>query len=109
MRRRTSAVLVWGIGVLAGCRTAVNYAGPVGPRYAGFVSPVAAAAADTIRLVTFNIQFARHIDSAIALLRAEPLAHADVVTLQEMDAPGTQRIAAALGLSYVSNHRTRFR
>jgi endonuclease/exonuclease/phosphatase family metal-dependent hydrolase len=56
----------------------------------------------TIRVVTFNIQYARQIDSALALLEsAEQLAGADIITLQEMDAPGTSRIAAALGMSYV--------
>jgi hypothetical protein len=75
-----------------------------GVRYAGgAVAPLSwGAETTTLRVVTFNIQFARHIDSAMALLAtAEPLAGADIITLQEMDAPGTSRIAAALGMSYV--------
>src|SRR5437879_13551781 len=98
-------VVVLGAPAVAGCGSGVNYSGPLGPRYAGGVAlapPAEDAAPDTIRLVTFNIQYARRIDSAIALLEsAVPLTHADIVTLQEMDAAGTSRIAEALGMSWV--------
>lgn len=93
------------LAAAAGCRAGLNYTSLDGPRYAGGVRPAVAAFEATIpalRLVTFNIQFAREIDSAIALLRSTAaLAHADIITLQEMDAPGTSRIAQALGMSYV--------
>lgn len=104
--RNTVACFI-GIVLLTGCASALNYPSDAGPRYAPTVVPASSRPMsdpppDAIRLVTFNIQFARHIDSAIALLQsAGPLARADVITLQEMDAPGTQRIAAALGMSYV--------
>ena len=78
-----------------------NYSDPDGPRYAGGAAP-ATGTADVISLVTFNIKFAARIDKAIELLRlAVPLRDPDVLLLQEMDAPGTERIAAALGLAYV--------
>lgn len=65
----------------------------------GFVS---AQAAHGLRFVTFNIKYAREIDRAIDLLRADgPLQQADVIALQEMDAQSVERIAAALGLAYV--------
>jgi endonuclease/exonuclease/phosphatase family metal-dependent hydrolase len=55
-----------------------------------------------MRVVTFNIQFAKHIDEAIRLLETAPeLRDADVIALQEMDALGTEKIAAALGMHYV--------
>ncbi len=104
MRYRVTTSLAIGLLAGAGCRTGANYSSPWGPRYAGgaVVPHLWGAETATIRLVTFNIQFARHIDSAMALLEtAEPLAGADIITLQEMDAPGTSRIAAALGMSYV--------
>lgn len=104
MRYRVTTTLVCGLVAGAGCRTGANYTGPWGPRYAGgTVAPrMAHAATASIRVVTFNIQYARQIDSALALLEsAEQLAGADIITLQEMDAPGTSRIAAALGMSYV--------
>jgi endonuclease/exonuclease/phosphatase family metal-dependent hydrolase len=88
-----------------GCRS-YNYESPLGPRYAGSVPPVQPAVVrgdlDTIRVVTFNIQYARHIDRAITLLESSAaLRQADIITLQEMDAPGTRRIAEVLGMSYV--------
>jgi endonuclease/exonuclease/phosphatase family metal-dependent hydrolase len=54
-----------------------------------------------LRVVTFNVAYARKITEAVAALRAEPLGGADVIVLQEMDAPGTASIAQALGLNYV--------
>lgn len=107
MRSRSPFLTLIGIGLVTGCVSAVNYPGPAGPRYAGSIVPVDSPTSQVpspsvIRLVTFNIQLARHIDSAIALLQsAEPLEHADIITLQEMDASGTERIAAAIGMSYV--------
>ena len=104
MLYRAMTTLAFGLVAGAGCRTGTNYAGPWGPRYAGgTVAPRAVdPATATIRVVTFNIQYARQIDSALALLETvEQLAGADIIALQEMDAPGTSRIAAALGMSYV--------
>lgn len=98
------AALVGGTG----CRPALNYSGPDGPRYVGGVEPVRPAlrvhdaTPDSIRIVTFNIKFAQHVDRAAALLRsARELHPADIVTVQEMDEPGVRALAAALGMSYV--------
>lgn len=95
------------LGVVAGIACAAhNYESPLGPRYAGAVAPTGRAkppgAPQAVRVVTFNIRFARNIDRAIALLESSPaLSTADIIALQEMDAPGTQRIAEALAMSYV--------
>ncbi|PYP97430.1 MAG: hypothetical protein DMD34_03615 [Gemmatimonadetes bacterium] len=101
--RRFLPVLASLVASLA-CGTGVNYTSAIGPRYIGGVTPAVRddVPPPPLRLVTFNIQYAQAIDSAIAVLRsAEPLRHADIITLQEMDAPGTSRIADALGMSYV--------
>jgi len=84
-----------------GCLAATNYLDPVGPVYRG--SSHAALEFDhAIRVVTFNIQFARHIDRAIEALGSHPeLKSADIVVLQEMDAPGVEAIARALRMNYV--------
>lgn len=103
MRRRLLPLLL-GAVLAAGCRTGLNYTRPEGPRYAGGAPSAArpARAADTLRVVTFNIEFARQIDSALVVLRTDTAARgADIVLLQEMDAPGTARIAAALGMAFV--------
>jgi endonuclease/exonuclease/phosphatase (EEP) superfamily protein YafD len=98
-------VLLLGLVAMAGCRTGRNYVSPDGPRYAGV--PGASRLIDhpdstRLRVVSFNIAFARQVDSGIALLTSEPaLRGADVILLQEMDEKATGRIAEALGLWYV--------
>jgi endonuclease/exonuclease/phosphatase family metal-dependent hydrolase len=89
------------------CATATNYLNPRGPIYAGG-SPAGSEAAQRLsidaplRVVSYNIAFGRHIDRALAVLRDnECLGDADVIALQEMDAPGVERIAGELGLRYV--------
>jgi endonuclease/exonuclease/phosphatase family metal-dependent hydrolase len=97
------AVLFAAVGV-AGCRTGRNYPDPMGPRYAGEPGDRAAArgSTDTLRSVTFNIEYARRVDSAIVVLSTDrSLRDADIILLQEMDEPGTRQIAEALGLWYV--------
>jgi endonuclease/exonuclease/phosphatase family metal-dependent hydrolase len=55
-----------------------------------------------LRIVTFNVEYALRVDRALAALRDHPqLRGADLVALQEMDAPGTAKIAEGLGLNYV--------
>lgn len=105
MNRRTRAATLVVLGTGIGCQ-GYNYESPLGPRYAATVpprsTPAARSGANTIRVVTFNIQYGRHIDRAIAVLESSAaLRNADIITLQEMDAPGTRRIAEALGMSYV--------
>ncbi len=97
---RAAPILV--AGLLAACSVArLNYTDPLAPRYAGG-APAAAARADTLTVVAFNLQNAQHVDRAIRLLTAtEALHDAGVLLLQEMDEPGTRLIAEALGLEFV--------
>lgn len=91
------------LGLLAGgCGTAHNYLDPHGPGFTGqHAAPPAAARAEGLRVVSFNIEHAQRIPAAIAILRAHaPLRAPDVLALQEMDLPGTQAVAQALGLNY---------
>jgi len=99
---RRNAVLLLA-ALLCGCRTGRSYTDPAGPRYAGGARVDSMQAAiDTLRLVTFNIEFAVRVDSAIAVLTSEPAVRgADVILVQEMDGDGTKRLAEALGLAYV--------
>ncbi len=90
--------------LVAACRTGRSYLDPVGPRHAGEPShpPAARQGGDTLLVVSFNIEFARQVEGAIALLTSEPAVRgADVLLLQEMDAEGTRRIADALGMWWV--------
>ncbi|HEX2249740.1 MAG TPA: endonuclease/exonuclease/phosphatase family protein, partial [Gemmatimonadales bacterium] len=109
--------LVVAAAVLASCTPTVNLLNPLSPRFDGAFAPVAeeqpSNTPTAIRVVSFNIKLADHIDSAIAVLGSDPLRNADIISLQEMDESGTERIARALRLNYIyypgSIHPTRQR
>jgi len=90
---------------LLGCATGRNYPDPDGPRYVGGTAVAAGAGhenASALRIVSFNIEYALRVDSAIAVLAGDPaLRNPDVILLQEMDEIGTRRIADTLGMGYV--------
>jgi endonuclease/exonuclease/phosphatase family metal-dependent hydrolase/protein tyrosine phosphatase (PTP) superfamily phosphohydrolase (DUF442 family) len=107
-RPRTSRPFRWLLAalapaalLLASCAHFVIYPDPAGPEYQGSFT-TRPDPEPAVRVVTFNIEHARHIDRAITLLQEdERLRDADLVFLQEMDAPGTRRIAEVLGLHYL--------
>ncbi|MEQ8329462.1 MAG: endonuclease/exonuclease/phosphatase family protein [Longimicrobiales bacterium] len=89
---------------LAGCRTGRLYPEPAAPRFADLAvdAPPSDGWRDTIRIVSFNVEYGQEVDSALAVLQREPdLGGADLVLLQEMDEHGTRRIAEALGMAWV--------
>jgi len=56
----------------------------------------------SIIVVSFNIEFAQHIEAAIVLINSDPiLKNADILLLQEMDEAGTKKIAYELGMNYI--------
>jgi endonuclease/exonuclease/phosphatase family metal-dependent hydrolase len=100
--RRLAAALVAAAGLA--CASATSYLDPGGPLHEFRREPQAraAVASGPLRVVSFNIAYAVHIDRALEVLRAsEALRDPDVLALQEMDAPGTERIAKALGMNAV--------
>src|SRR6185503_11126763 len=101
--RLAAAVLL--AAAAAGCASATSYLEPAAPFYAfrrETEPPEAPARAQPLRVVSFNIAYAIEIERAIEVLRGSgPLRGADLIALQEMDAPGTERIAKALGLNAV--------
>jgi endonuclease/exonuclease/phosphatase family metal-dependent hydrolase len=57
---------------------------------------------DTLRVLTFNIEFSLQIDRAVALMTSDPaMRAADIILLQEMNEDGTRRIAEAYGMGFV--------
>lgn len=89
-----------GAALVGGCASMTNFTG-AGPGFAGsFAAPAQAAPGAPLRIVSFNIKFAREIDSAIAVLAGDSLRGADLVALQEMDTAGVERIARTFGLNY---------
>lgn len=85
------------------CRTGRDYADPGTPRYGG--AAVAAAETgrgDTLRIVSFNIEYATETRRAVRILRsARTLRDADIILLQEMTAPATKYLADSLRMHYV--------
>jgi endonuclease/exonuclease/phosphatase family metal-dependent hydrolase len=104
LKARSSIRLMLVAGLL-GCPTGRNYDDPDGPRYAGGRAVATGPGyknATTLRVVSFNIEYALRVDSAIAVLAGDPaLRNADVILLQEMDEKATRRVADTLGMSYV--------
>src|SRR2546422_11512584 len=107
MRRHAIAAALLTFAAGTSCRAMINYQSPVAPRYSAAL-PVQSVAFDSstpmpaLRVVTFNLKYARQVERAIYAFRTyAPLRGADVIMLQEMDAPATQRIAAAMGMAYV--------
>ena len=108
MHHSSRAALAAALLAAGGCAPGLNYL-EAGPRYTGSHVPLirhaslsSAGGRAGLRFVTFNVKYGERVDSAIALLQQTPeLQSADVVALQEVDAAGSERIAAALGMRYV--------
>ncbi len=91
-----------GSALVVACHPAVNYLDPEGPKFSGNFAPGNAVFSDTVKIVTFNIEFAEKIDQAILeLSTVEELKNADVILLQEMDEQGSERIAQALKYNFI--------
>jgi endonuclease/exonuclease/phosphatase family metal-dependent hydrolase len=112
-KSRLAAIAV----LLSACAPTINLLNPTSPRFEGeyaLTAPSPAATAGSrIKVVSFNIKLADHIDQAIEVLGQDPLREADVISLQEMDDTGVERIARALQLNYIfypgAIHPTRHR
>lgn len=102
--RFAAGPLALGVGLLlASCAPVTNFLNPIGPRFEGHYAQPAPPTGPThspVRVVTFNIKYAREIDRAIEVLQGDSLRGADVLALQEMDQAGVDRIARALGCNY---------
>lgn len=88
--------------ILSGCAGATNYLDRAGPRHAATAIHPATNDDGELRVVSFNVKYARRIDRAIRVLRMDDsLRHADIVLLQEMDEAGTAAIADSLGMHWI--------
>ncbi len=79
----------------------LNYLDSSGPSYEASFADAAPPAPDArLRVVTFNIAYAVKVDLALGVLRESPsLQGFDILALQEMDVPGTERLARGLGMN----------
>ena len=101
----TNSIRLMLVAGLLGCSTGRNYPDPDGPRYAGGTAVAPSPPykdATALHVVSFNIEYALQMDSAIAVLAGDPaLQNADVILLQEMNEKATRRVADTLGMWYV--------
>jgi endonuclease/exonuclease/phosphatase family metal-dependent hydrolase len=101
--------------LLSSCAHTINLLNPTSPKFEGAYAGTTPAAAEfsRIRVVSFNIKLSDAIGPAIQVLQSDSLKNADIISLQEMDEAGVERIAQALHLNYVyypgSIHPTRDR
>jgi endonuclease/exonuclease/phosphatase family metal-dependent hydrolase len=100
--RRLAAALVAAAGLACSARNYLDPAGPLHQFPSARQARTSPAPEAPLRVVSFNIAYAIEIERAIGVLREnEALRDPDLLALQEMDAPGTERIAAALGMNAV--------
>ena len=109
-RNRTAQLAAFAASLVA-CAPTVNLLNPTSPKFEGEYALSAAHPSESdatrisdttrIKVVSFNIKLADRIGPAIDVLRDEALRDADVISLQEMDETGVERIARALKLNYI--------
>lgn len=99
---RSSAYVV-GLLYLLACRPGVNYPDPASPLYADTSKVVTAPSnRDTLRVVSFNVEYSSHAGQAARILSTAPtLRDADIILLQEMTAPAAKFLADSLHMRYV--------
>jgi endonuclease/exonuclease/phosphatase family metal-dependent hydrolase len=88
--------------LLTSCVQTGNYLDALEPQFAGNFSDQSSDFSGAIKIVSYNISFAKNIDRAIyELSEFDDLKDADIILLQEMDETGTEAIAQALGYNFV--------
>ena len=93
------AALTAALAAVSSCAHMENYSAATAPvtRWAPDRPPPPAP--DTLRVVTFNIQFSERVDAALTELRTDPdLRDPDILLLQEMEGGDVRRLARELGL-----------
>jgi len=88
---------------LSACKTVQIFPDPEGPVWkTSYVNEISDDPKDTIKIVSFNIEYAIEINQAITELQTiEALKNADVILLQEMDTTSSRHIAEALQYNFV--------
>ena len=84
------------------CAGVINFTDPNGPEYKGAYAHAALINDRDIKVVTYNIAWAKKTELATTELQNTPaLQHADIILLQEMDAKSVDSMAKRLGYNYV--------
>jgi endonuclease/exonuclease/phosphatase family metal-dependent hydrolase len=87
---------------LFSCCPKLIYTDPQGPVFKAKFTSGLKQTPDTLKVVSFNIEYGEKIDQAIHELKFAPeIQNAHIILLQEMDEKGTEKIAKALQMNYV--------
>ena len=81
---------------------AENYIDPTGPVYTGSYAEEAPPFTGSLKVVSWNLNFATRIDQAINEFQTvDELSDADIILLQEMDKAGVEKVAQSLQYNYI--------
>ena len=87
---------------MAGCGLKTGYAPAEVTVHRGAAVAPAPAPRDSIRVVSWNIQYGKNVVMALGEIRANPdLAAADIILLQEMGPDGVRHMAEELGMHHI--------
>jgi len=96
------AGLAWCLILAAGCGIHMGYAPQTVNVYRGDAHGPVPAVPDSLKVVSWNIQFGEQVPLAIKEMAANPdLADADILLVQEMTSEGMRQLAEALGMYQV--------
>jgi endonuclease/exonuclease/phosphatase family metal-dependent hydrolase len=102
MIRQISLFLLVALALITACQPIQNYRRPDEPMFVGNFAQTPPDFQGELKVITWNIRFARSIEQAIAeLSEVEELQNADILLLQEMDEIGVDAIARSLKYNYV--------
>lgn len=87
---------------LSGCCPQFLYLHPDKPVYSGNYGQEETQISDSLKVVTFNLEYGEKVEQAIIELSGNtPIQHPDILLLQEVDELDCQQIAEALEMNFV--------
>ena len=96
------SILVTLVIIVTVTSPAENYIDPTGPIYTGSYAAVPNPYSGSLKVVSWNLNFATRVDQAInALQTADELRDADIILLQEMDEDGVEKMAQSLDYNFI--------
>ncbi|MEA3441045.1 MAG: endonuclease/exonuclease/phosphatase family protein [Chloroflexota bacterium] len=100
--RRACIIITVCLVYLLSCSSSQNYTEPGGPFFEGNYAAAPQEHDGSLKVITWNLNFAEKIETAIITLgQVEELKDADVLLLQEMDEDSVEIIAQRLFYNYV--------
>ena len=95
-------ILCLGLLLAAGCGVKTGYAPPEVKIYRGAAQHPSPAVPDSLKVVSWNIQFAEKVPQALEEIQANSdLASADIILVQEMNREGIEEMARVLGMHHI--------